>query len=275
MTPPHEDDSARDWSSIDSDAEAEEFVEAMDEEAAQDEVLEIKARNHELLNLSSGDRVLDVGCGQGVDVRLLAERVGSGGTVVGVDHSETMLDAARERTEAANVRFEIDDAMDLTFTEDSFDATHVERVLLHLESPEQALSELVRVTRPGGRVGITEADLGSIVIDTPGGHSLNDLSFDYAVHQHPTMGRQLYRLSKRAGLIDLDLDIGSQAVTDAEYLSKILMIEDWLDAMQNADEITEAEASQWLNGCRSASDDGEFFAAGMSFTVAGTVPEQA
>ncbi len=79
-------------------------------------------------------------------------RGGRDGEVVGVDTGETMLEAARERTEhTGSVRFELGDATGPSFAGDSFDAVQSERVLVHTEGADQALSELARVTR-------TEAD---------------------------------------------------------------------------------------------------------------------
>jgi ubiquinone/menaquinone biosynthesis C-methylase UbiE len=266
-------DPSRDWAHIDADSETEEFVEVLDEAAAREGYIEVKLQRHELLDLSPGDRVLDVGCGQGVDVRLLSSRVGPEWEVVGVDISEKMLDAARERTEhTSNVRFESGDVMDLSFADDSFDAVQCERVLVHTDAPEQALSELARVTRPGGRVGVTEPDLGSILIETPGGQSMDELNPAYAVHKQPLLGRRLFRLVREAGWTNIDVDLNAEHVPNFEFAAQALMLEEWLDAMASAREIPRSEADEWLEGCRQASDEELFFGAGMLFTVVGTVP---
>ncbi|MEV5237376.1 methyltransferase domain-containing protein [Streptomyces pseudogriseolus] len=52
----------------------------------------------DLLDLRAGQTVLDVGCGPGTDLSALAQRVGDGGTVIGVDRDPDMLARARERT---------------------------------------------------------------------------------------------------------------------------------------------------------------------------------
>ena len=265
-------DPSRDWAHIDSDSEAEEFVDVLDEAAAREVYIEVKLQRHELLGLSPGDRVLDVGCGQGVDVRLLSSRVGPEGEVVGIDISEKMLDAARERTEnTSNVRFESGDVMDLSFADETFDAVQAGRVLVHTDAPEQALSEMARVTRSGGRVGVTEPDLGSIIIETPGGQSMDDLNPEHAVHKQPLLGRRLFRLAREAGWTDVDVDLNAEHVPNFEFAAQALMLEEWLGAMVSAGEIPRSEADEWLEGCRQASDEGLFFGAGMGFTVVGTV----
>lgn len=261
-----------DWASIDSNTGAEKFVEVLDEEAAREDYIEFKLQRHNLMRLSPGDRVLDAGCGQGVDVRLLASHVGPEGEVVGVDISEKMLEAARERTESTpNIRFETGDVMDLGFPKDSFDAVQSERVLCHTDAPDDVLSELARVTRPDGRVGVTEPDLGSLIIETPGGQSMDTLDPEYAVHEQPLLGRRLFRMAKAAGWTDIDVDLHANHVADYRFAEQAIMFDEWLDAMVSAGELKRAEADAWLEGCRQANEGGTFFGAGTAFTVVGTV----
>lgn len=267
-------DPARDWTEIDADAAADEFVDSMDRVAEREGTQQAKQRSYEHLNIQAGDHVLDVGCGQGVDVYQLAERVGPDGEAVGVDNSETLLDAARERGEdVSNARFELDDATELSFPDNSFDAVRAERLLLHLEDPEQAVSELVRVVRPGGRVGLVDSDLGTTISDTPGGYSFEFLSLEHAPARNPRIGRQLFRLAKQAGLSDIDPEVIAGVNNDFEYTYEIGMIEDWLEAMIDVGEISRVEADEWVAGCREANEEDLYFSAGMGFLVAGTVPE--
>lgn len=119
-----------------------------------------------------------------------AELVGSDGKVVGVDVSETTVEAARERgNEVSTVQFAVDDAHDLSFPDESSDAARADRVLQHLASPAEAPSELRRVTRPGGCVGISDLDWATAIIDTPGGYSERFLSLEFASLRTPNMGR--------------------------------------------------------------------------------------
>lgn len=185
-------DGTRDWTDIDADADPEEFVMAMQSVADIGPVERYKRRSHQLLRPEAGDRILDVGCGPGHDVRMLVELVGEGGEVVGVDNSQSMIETARaEATGQARVRFEVDDALDLSFEDDSFDAARADRVLQHLESPTTAIDELRRVTRPGGWIGVSDSDFETIFIDTPSGHTERFLSVEHAPNRNPTMGRQL------------------------------------------------------------------------------------
>ena len=121
----------------------------------------------DLLRLRSGDSVLDVGCGHGACVPLLARRVGLAGRIVGIDASRAMVAEAQRRFDQSGlpVEFQFGSAQALPFEDASFDAARSDRVFMFLDDPQKALSELVRVTMPGGRIVITEGDIGTHSID--------------------------------------------------------------------------------------------------------------
>ena len=121
------------------------------------------------LRLQGGEAVLDAGCGMGADVFDLAQRVGPAGRVVGIDVSEVMIAEARRRAAGLQlpVEFEVGDAQQLRFADARFDACRTERMLMHVPDAERAFSELVRVTRAGGRVAVFDFDWDTLVIDSP------------------------------------------------------------------------------------------------------------
>lgn len=103
------------------------------------------------------EAVLDSGCGTGALAFALAPHVAA---VDGVDMRADYLEAARA-VAPDNVRFSEGDAMALPFGYATFDIAGCHRVLHHVRRPELAVSELVRVTRPGGRVFIAD-QIGSV-----------------------------------------------------------------------------------------------------------------
>ena len=65
------------------------------------------------------------------------------------------------------VRVDQGDAYALPYPDQSFDAAHCERVLLHLEDPSTVLREMRRVLRTGGRMVVAEPDWASLIINSP------------------------------------------------------------------------------------------------------------
>jgi demethylmenaquinone methyltransferase/2-methoxy-6-polyprenyl-1,4-benzoquinol methylase len=105
-----------------------------------------------------GQRVLDVATGTGLVAFALAR---CGAEVVGLDQSEDMLFGARTRQAAlgplrGGVRFVRGEAEQLPFDDDSFDALTFTYLLRYVDDPAQTMAELVRVLKPGGRVGMLE-----------------------------------------------------------------------------------------------------------------------
>jgi SAM-dependent methyltransferase len=92
---------------------------------------------------------LDVGCGEGHNTRLLAER---GARMTGIDISTNFIRHAREaeKEHPLGIRYEIARAVDLPFDEASFDFTVAFMSLMDIPETERVLAEVFRVLRPGG-----------------------------------------------------------------------------------------------------------------------------
>jgi demethylmenaquinone methyltransferase/2-methoxy-6-polyprenyl-1,4-benzoquinol methylase len=110
-----------------------------------------RERAVDLANVGPGDRALDVATGTG-DLAIALRRRGA--EVVGVDFSERMLELARGK--APDVRFETGNALELPYGDAEFDAVTVGFGARNFADLGRGLSELARVTRPGGRVVVLE-----------------------------------------------------------------------------------------------------------------------
>lgn len=105
------------------------------------------------LPLRPGDRVLDVGCGCGQTLLQLAERVGPGGRVVGIDPMEPMLKVAAERARSfPQIEIVQADAATHEFPVASFDALFSRFGVMFFEDPVAAFRHLRRALRPGGHL---------------------------------------------------------------------------------------------------------------------------
>jgi len=108
------------------------------------------------LDIREGDRVLDLGCGPGFWVDLLADIVGKSGAIVGIDIDEPILNYARETVQARRVGFDIEfrnmsfESIDATIGE--FDVVFFANCICYVDDPGNFLRGATERARAGGRV---------------------------------------------------------------------------------------------------------------------------
>ncbi|MCE3556179.1 methyltransferase domain-containing protein [Pseudonocardia sp. RS11V-5] len=175
---------------------------------------ELKALAIERTRTGPGSRVLDVGCGFGLETLRLARRVQPGAAVTGVDLSADFVAEGRRRVAAEGVQAALlrADAQHLPFADASFDVARIERVLIYLDDPWAALREMVRVIRPGGTVAIIAPDFDTNTVNVP------DTALARAVLAHESDTAVVHGLlvrDLRGHLLDLgvrDVEIASRMV---------------------------------------------------------------
>lgn len=109
-------------------------------------------------NAQKGSKILDVATGTGQQAFAFAKK---GYEVIGIDLSEAMLDVAKKKNKFKNAKFEVADATNLPFEDDSFDVSSVSFALhdMPLSIREKVLKEMVRVTKQKGIIVIVDYDL--------------------------------------------------------------------------------------------------------------------
>ena len=111
-----------------------------------------------LCHIEDAHEVLNVGCGIGVGPASIAKKYNC--RAVGVDISEKMIEWSRQRAREERVEdkveFRVADVLELPFEADQFDVVFCESVLIFVEDKPRAIRECVRVTKPGGYVGLNE-----------------------------------------------------------------------------------------------------------------------
>jgi arsenite methyltransferase len=159
----------------------------------------------EMCHIEAGSYVLDVGCGAGATPAYLAKRHGC--RVAGVDISPRMIDRARETAKREGVadrtEFRVADAQDLPFDDDLFDAVITESVAALPEDQQRAAKEYVRVTKPGGYVGLNE----STWLKTPPPDMVAWISQDVGGQAKPLSHEEWIGLLETAGLQDLAVSV--------------------------------------------------------------------
>ena len=113
--------------------------------------------------LAPGERVVDVGCGAGIDSLIAARMVGPDGGVIGVDMTESMLEKAKAAAkDLDNVEFRIGFGEELPIPDGWADVVISNGVVNLMPDKHEALTEMARVLKPGGRIQI-----GDILVDRP------------------------------------------------------------------------------------------------------------
>jgi SAM-dependent methyltransferase len=228
-----------------------------------------KARSLDLLALADGDHVLDVGCGAGEDARALAGRAG-GVSVVGVDASEDKIRDARAQTLGLPrpVDFRVGDAYALPFEDETFDACRADRVFHHLLDPPKALAEMARVTRPGGRIAVSDTDYDSLVVEAADPALTRRILGHHADRMEcGRVGRRLPGLFLDAGLVSVAVE--AYAALATEYDEEVLKLRDKADRAAAAGAVTRAEAARWVESFLEANRAGRFVCAQLVLSVCG------
>ena len=204
--------------------------------------------------IREGMRVLDIGSGGGHVAFLVADLVGSAGSVVGVDQSPTAVEAARAGARArslGNVEFQAGDPAEMVFDQ-PFDAVVGRYVLQFQTDPVFLLRSVVRHVRPGGSVVFHELDWGGIRSFPPA--PLHDRCCAWAMETirrsgaETNMGLKLHSTFVSAGLPEPEMRMeaviagGTQAETALEQLAGL--VETLAPAMQRFGVATAEEIGQ-------------------------------
>ena len=113
-----------------------------------------------VLQLPSGARGLDLGCGMGETTRQLARTLDKPNEIIGLELNPDLVERAKKLSsgEQDDVSFEQGDVSALEFADNSFDFVFARYLLMHLAEPEAVLKEMLRVCKSGGAVAVQEPD---------------------------------------------------------------------------------------------------------------------
>ena len=209
--------------------------------------------------LRPGEAVLEVGCGSGALVRWLARRTPGAHRITGVDINPYLLREARALARQEGLESEIEfrdgNAESLPFSDNSFDVTMSVTVIEEVDA-DRMLAEMVRVTKPGGRVALVARAidmpfLRNLVLsaglkakaEAPGG----------GIAAHGCADASLYRRMHHAGLTQVKM-LPQLAVFDR---SEPTILEFMLDGLLQ--KLSQEEATEWQTAREQAEAEGTFF----------------
>jgi len=262
---------------VDNSPFSAQMIAGMDRLSEAQAVVELRRWSIDSLSLHAGQRALEVGCGPGAMSLALAEAVGPTGSVNGIDNSGLMVEEARQRSaDYAQVQFDTGDAQELRFGDGEFDACYSERVFQHLDAPELALKEMLRVLRPGGRVVVVDTDWETVTIDHPDAATtrkiLNFVTDDFS--PNGWIGRRLPGLFRDNGLRDVSVMARSLLVSEWDPATEPAAIGPpffvVLPQAQERGVVTKHEADRWYAELEKLARENRFFASLTMFGVCAT-----
>jgi SAM-dependent methyltransferase len=200
-----------------------------------------------------GARVLEIGCGPHGCLDQLSRRVGSAGSVVGIDRSPEAVAMAKKMvaTEGlTNVEVLERDARLTGLTPGSFDLVTSRLVLVNIPQPEQVVAEAVALAKPGGWVAFHEADWVCFLCDPPlaAWTALSDLYVRYSEENgiDPYIGRRVPRLLRDAGIADVAINPRVRLMPPGDDQRRLLLdfTENLSDRLVDKGWVTDGELSE-------------------------------
>lgn len=215
----------------------------------------------ELLDPTPGARVLEVGCGSGALARMMATRLGRQAQVTALDLNAYLLGEAKALAQAdglgGRIDFALGSAEALPFADATFDCAYSVTVLEECDA-DRALAEIVRVTKPGGRIGIIVRAIDMAQwwsLDLPPELAAKAAVPPQSVGPGGVADKSLYARMKAAGLVDL-VPFPSLVTLDRPGNSVWRYREDHMLALLSDDEL-----GQWHAAREKATAAGTLFQA--------------
>ena len=223
------------------------------------------------LELEPSAHVLALGCGTGIEVRVLAGKSGFSGHIVGIDQSPALIEAAQQfsKQEGLNqhVEFLVGDVHNLDYADASFDAVIAHTLISHVADPLAVIEEATRLIKPNCQIAIFDGDYASwaFAYSDPNFAKKVDETLVGFIVNNPRVMRTLPRLLTQAGLaleemtphILAEVGKGSFFLGAAETYAPLLV---------KAGLLTEDQMDSWLKEQRRSHEEGTFFAAGNYYT---------
>jgi ubiquinone/menaquinone biosynthesis C-methylase UbiE len=247
---------------VDDAGDADRYVQYLDAQAATPFWRAAKRASIEALELPGGGATaLDVGCGTGEEVRVMAPMAGA---AVGVDASRFFVEEARRRTGLEyDARFEQARAEELPFEDESFDAVRTERTLQHVDDLGSAIGEMWRVAKPGAGVVALEPDWDTLVFDAGPLASTRAVTRAWADSiRNPVAGRQTARRLRKLGALDVRAEPRTAAITELAFAEEQYGLTELAERTLNP-----AAARAWLGTLAQRDAEGAFLAAATYFLV--------
>jgi ubiquinone/menaquinone biosynthesis C-methylase UbiE len=217
------------------------------------------------LHLYPDASALEVGCGPGMLLEPMHERVGTGGKISGLDLNPHFVQVARRRVEMLeydNATFVTGDCHSLPFEDGVFDAVVAEKLLMHVGPISRIISEMKRVLSVGGRLVLADYDPFTIMTAGPDpALTSRVLASASKVYASPNAARETAAACVQAGLY-IEKVHGHLMVFEDPYSKTVSGIANvWYEHAASGRLVDRGTARRWLKAIEMTAKEGRFMIA--------------
>lgn len=238
-----------------------EFSQLMEEFNVSAGAVERRARILAALDLKAGSRVLDVGSGPGHQAYEIAQVVGSGGRIEGVDSAEGSVETGRRRCAGLeNASFTLGDANSLAYDDGTFDTAMSSQVFEYLDDVPKALGEMFRVLKPGGRVLIHGTGWGALLWHSNDSERMSRILGIWDSHlADPRMPETMAKKLHDARFVDVRAKPIVHIETSCDPTDMSAILTKFVRGYVVSQGVSQAEADAWAEELPNLSSSGDYF----------------
>jgi SAM-dependent methyltransferase len=216
-----------------------------------------------------GERIIDIGSGPGFLCESMAQQVGPSGSVIGVDISQDLLHAARQRNTLSNLSYATGDAIDLGQPDASFDTAITTQVFEYVKDCAAAIREMRRVLRPGGRVLVVATDWDGVVWHSSDRERMRAMLTAWEPHcADPRLPRTLVAQLREGGFEVAEARghaIINTRLGDDTYSQNVMEL--MANFVRRRETVAEADIEDWRADLKALNAQGRYFFSTTRFMV--------
>jgi ubiquinone/menaquinone biosynthesis C-methylase UbiE len=217
------------------------------------------------MHLYPGASTLEVGCGPGMLLEGMHERVGAEGKITGIDLNRHFINVANRRVkmlEYDNATFVTGDCHSLPFEDGSFDAVVAEKVLMHVSPISRVIEEMKRVLSVGGRLVLSDYDPYTIMTAGPDpALTARVLASAAKMYASPYAARETVRACLDAGLYMEKVRGHLLVLEDPQSKTVAGIANVWYEHAASGRQVDRGTARRWLKAIEMTAREGRFMIA--------------
>lgn len=229
----------------------------------------IKLNSYKFFSEINSGFIIDLGCGTGIDVIQMASMFDSQVSVVGIDHDASLIEIAKKNSLGKeNVSFIVSEGDSIPFDDGIVDGLRAERLIQHLQNPDEIFGEAYRILKSGAPIVIVESDWSSLNFYC-GSVNISQRLTEYLTTKKINNGlasKKLNTYFEKAGFINTRINVFPFVLNSLLDANTYLWIDKIIDEMHDNGFISLEEKENFILEIETA-DQKEYFACSMNIVI--------